>query len=183
MGYEDIATSPELAVTLMYYWSGLGPLPANVKDWVDASTKLQACDTAHRTRHLRANAGDNSFGYVYTTSEYPSAAHEDNKSFVRAAQHELDIAVLRTRVAGIVSRGSQGSGSGPGGRNNISYSGRNLAKCFNNTDEANTDPQGTKRDSAAMVSMWRTLMAPQDAQAVWEGCEPSGVMDALGYDL
>ena len=31
--------------------------------------------------------------------------------------------------------------------------------------------------------MWRTLMAPEDAQAVWEGCEPSGVMDALGYDL
>ncbi|CAN0397062.1 unnamed protein product, partial [Laminaria digitata] len=91
--YEDVATSPELAVALIYCWSGLGPVPPSVSEWIEK-----------------------------------------------------------------------------------------LAKCLENTKEAKHNPYGTKRQSADMVSMWRTLMSEQDAQAVWEACEDSGVMDALGYD-
>ncbi|CAN0412060.1 unnamed protein product, partial [Scytosiphon promiscuus] len=54
--YEDVATTPEIAVELMYYWSGLGPPPPNVMEWVDANTKMPACNgDSHRTRHLRAS--------------------------------------------------------------------------------------------------------------------------------
>lgn len=186
MRYEDIATTPEIAVELMYYWAGLGPLPANVKEWIDANTKMPACDSgSHRTRYLRASttSNDTSFGYAYTIPEYLSAGREDDKGVTRMARTALGIAAPRTSAANVVSREFQGIGSGPGGKKNGRHSGRNLAECLNNTTEATANPQGTKRDSASMVSTWRTLMPDEDAQAVWEGCEASGVMDALGYEL
>lgn len=42
---------------------------------------------------------------------------------------------------------------------------------------------GTKRDFATIVSMWRTQMPKDEAMAVWEACEASGVMREFGYDL
>lgn len=199
--YEDVATSPELAVALIYCWSGLGPVPPSVSEWIEVNTKMPTCDDddgAHRTRHLRANTEDNgysyatapehSFGYSYTTTPgYPSTGNDGVKAFLRADQRALGVSEFGANeaAAAVVSRRTQaGSGGGPGvgSNNNNQQRRKKLAECLENTKEAKHNPYGTKRQSADMVSMWRTLMSEQDAHAVWEACEDSGVMDALGYD-
>ncbi|MEP4902362.1 MAG: hypothetical protein ABJX82_11225 [Paracoccaceae bacterium] len=83
-------------------------------------------------------------------------------------------------AAAVVSKNIKGSGenNNSGSRN---QSGQIVEKCLANTKQATHNPYGTKRQSAVMVSMWRTLMPEKDAKAVWEACETSGVMDALGY--
>lgn len=45
------------------------------------------------------------------------------------------------------------------------------------------DRYGTRRHAAAMVGLWRTQMPKEEAEAVWEGCAESGVMDVMGYSL
>lgn len=41
--YEDMAVSPVLTAKLLYCWSGLGVVPANVLNWIEANTKLPGC--------------------------------------------------------------------------------------------------------------------------------------------
>ncbi|MEP2388389.1 hypothetical protein [Hyphomonas sp.] len=84
-------------------------------------------------------------------------------------------------ASAVVSKKMKGSGemSSRGSRN---QSGQNVNECLANTNETTRNPFGTKRQSAVMVSMWHTVMPEQDAKAVWEACETSGAMDALGYD-
>lgn len=178
MRYEDIATSPEQAVEQIYRWSGLGLVPSSVSEWIEKNTKIPACDSdAHRTRQLRANADGNPFGYVYTTPEYPLAGRDGVKSFLRADQRALGMAERRTSERGVVSKTRV-----PAGKSDGSYTGRNVSECLDNANEAATHAQGTQRESAAMPSMWRTIMPREDAQAVWDACQDSGIMDALGYD-
>ena len=179
MRYEDIATSPELAAALIYCWSGLGPVPADVSEWIEVNTNMPTCgDGAHRTRYLRANiegssnTEGSSFGYLYAaTLEHPSTGIDDVEAFVRADQ----------RALGAPQSGASDAGAGSGRRNNNRI-GNNLTKCRANAKEANGHPYGTKRHSAVMVSRWRTLMPKQDAQAVWEACEDSGIMSTLHYE-
>ena len=173
--YEDIATSPELAAALIYCWSGLGPVPASVSEWIDVNTKMPTCDDgAHRTRYLSANIEGSSFSYLYAaTPEHPSIGSDDVEAFVRADQ----------RALGAPQSGASDAGAGSGdSRRNNNESGNNLTKCLANTKEANDNPYGTKRHSAVMVSMWRTLLPREDAQAVWEACEDSGIMSTLHYE-
>lgn len=184
--YEDIATSPELAVAFIYYWCGLGAVPVSVSEWVEVNTNMPTCDAgAGRTRHLRADAGDTPFGYVYAAvPEQPFAGRGDAvvEAFVREDQRTLRAPQTGANeaIAAVVPKTQVLSGGG--GSSSNSQSGQELEECAANTKEARHNPYGTKRQSAAMVSMWRTLMSGQDAQAVWEACEESGVMDALGYE-
>ena len=183
MRYEDIATSPELAAALIYCWSGLGPVPASVSEWIEVNTNMPTCDDgAHRTRYLRANTEGSSstegssFGYLYAaTPEHPSARSDDVEAFVRADQRALGVPQSGASNAGA----AKGSGDS---RSNNDQSGNSLTECLANTEEAHHNPFGTKRQSAVMVSMWRTLMPRQDAQAVWEACEDSGIMGTLHYE-
>ena len=169
---------------LLYYWSGLGHLPPNVKEWLDANTKVTACNgDSHQRRHLRGGTKYHSLEYAHTTPGYPTGGDNDTIGYVRAAQKALGTVERRTSAAGLVPRGSQDRGNGLGAGRNDDHTGRNLTDCFNNVDEAKSNPQGTKRDSATMAALWRTTIPNKDAQAIWDGCEPSGVMDALGYDL
>ena len=185
MRYEDIATSPELAVELIYCWSGLGLVPPSVSDWVEKNTNMPTCDDgARRNRYLREMAEDSSFGYSYaTTPEYPHSSGSDGvKTIVRADERALGFpeSGASAVASAIVSRRTKGSGGG--GHGGDHHVGKKSAECLDNTKELKNHPYGTKRQSAAMVSMWRTVMPEQDAQAVWEACEDSGVMGALGYE-
>lgn len=178
--YEDIATSPELAVELIYCWSGLGLVPPSVSNWVETNTNMPTCDGgAHRKRYLREIAEDSSFGYSYAaTTEYPYSAGSDG---AREGALEFPESGASEAAAAIVSMKTKGGGGGAG-RGGDHHIGKKLAECLENTKESKNNPYGTRRQSAAMVSMWRKLMPGQDAQAVWEACEDSEVMDALGYD-
>lgn len=182
--YEDIATTPELAVTLIYYWSGLGPLPSNIKEWIQANTRIEDCDGGEApTRHLQANPEEHSFGYEHTAPDYPFTERDEITGFMRADQSTLGIVGPRASDAGVVSRRPKENGIDPSGRSSDSQSGRYLVECLDNEQEALQNAQGTKRDSAAMASMWRTMMPEEEARAVWEACQDSGVMAALGYYL
>lgn len=174
-------------MAFIYYWCGLGTVPASVSEWVEVNTNMPTCDGgAVRTRHLRADAEDTPFGYVYAAvPEQPLAGRGDAvvEAFVREDQRALRAPQAGTSeaAAAVVPKTQILSGGGSGSSSN-NQSGQELEECAANTNEARHNPYGTKRQSAAMVSMWRTLMSGQDAQAVWEACEESGVMDALGYE-
>ena len=191
MRYEDIAASPELAAAFIYYWSGLGTVPAGVSEWIEVNTHIPTCDDGtDRRRRLRANPGHHSFAYLYATaSAHPFAGRGD----VVEASALLDRRALGAPLLGagkagaaVVSKKTKASGGGGGDSSSSSssssdQSGEIIEECAENTKEASHNPFGTRRQSAAMASMWRTLMPEQDAQSVWEACEESGIMDALGY--
>ena len=183
--YEDIATSPELAVELIYCWAGLGVVPANVKTWIYINTNMASCDDgAQRKRHLRSTTEGSSFGYAYTMPRYSSAEYDELGGSITWDQNSLDHAepgmseeggVLTRIQRSLITIDVQVSGS--------SNSEGTLADCIENTHEAKRNPYGTRRQSANMASMWRTLMSEEDAQAVWDACQDSEVMRALGYHV
>lgn len=55
--------------------------------------------------------------------------------------------------------------------------------CVNQKHYSDQHPYDTKRHSSAMVDLWRQQMPKADAQAVWDACQASGVMEELGYSL
>ncbi|CAM9960046.1 unnamed protein product [Ectocarpus fasciculatus] len=56
--------------------------------------------------------------------------------------------------------------------------------CGNNQKHySDQHPYDTKRHSSAMADLWRQQMPEADAQAVWDACQASGVMEELGYSL
>ena len=186
MHYEDIATSPELAVELIYCWAGLGVVPTNVSTWIHINTNMESCnDGVHRKRHLRSKTEGSSFGYAYTMPQDSSPGYDELGDSIPADQNSFGHAepgmtkegrvVTKIQRRSLVSVNGQVSGS--------SNSEETLAECLENTKEAKHDPYGTRRQSADMVSMWRTLMPEESAQVVWDVCQDSEVMDALGYYL
>ena len=179
MRYEDIATSPELAAALIYCWSGLGPLPASVSEWIEVNTNMPTCaDGGHRTRFLRANTEGSSFGYLYApAAEHTSAGSDDVDAFVRADLRALGAPRSGMSEAAATVKLKRAKGSGDN-----TESGNELTECLANRKEVNRNPFGTKRQSASMVSMWRSLMSGQDALAIWEACEDFGIMSALHYE-
>lgn len=55
--------------------------------------------------------------------------------------------------------------------------------CVNQKRYSDQHPYDTKRHSSAMVDLWRQQMPRADAQAVWDACQASRVMEELGYSL
>ena len=184
MHYEDIATSPELAVELIYCWAGLGVVPTNVSTWIHINTNMASCDDGvHRKRHLRSKTEGSSFGYAYTMPQNSSPEYDELDNSMPADQNYFGHAepgmrkkggvLTRIQRRSLISVNGQVSGS-----SNIEET---LPECLENTKEARHNPYGTRRQSANMASLWRTLMSEEDARAVWDACQESEVMDALGY--
>ncbi|CAN0137659.1 unnamed protein product [Ectocarpus sp. 8 AP-2014] len=55
--------------------------------------------------------------------------------------------------------------------------------CVNQKRYSDQHPYDTKRHSSAMIDLWRQQMPQADAQAVWDACQESRVMEELGYSL
>lgn len=170
MRYEDLATLPALAAKLIYCWSGLQAVPPTVLDWIDANTKLPAC-TAGRHRTLKF-VTETSSGHHLGAHSPEQIGYEGNFR----GEYRVLTGAMNVDAEELIRPPLEGKGQGGGTKSEV-------ADCNNNQKEEDNSPYETKRQSSAMVDMWRTKMPKTQANAVWEACEDSGVMTALGYDL
>ncbi|CAM9915438.1 unnamed protein product [Ectocarpus sp. 12 AP-2014] len=71
----------------------------------------------------------------------------------------------------------------PNSRKVLLYDEGTGGDCINQKRYSDQHPYDTKRHSSAMVDLWRQQMPQADAEAVWDACQASRVMEELGYSL
>lgn len=195
MKYEDIATSPELALELIYCWSDLRPVPEAVSSWVRENTQLPGCkeNTVANVHDAGKRTGDSDGGgggrrlNTQTTTEGKTASSrlppiydglgKAKRKYIRGYQPQRVPLVSQprgTHLLGSLTARRMGTSAGHDGDSEE-------PPCDENSKQSEEDPYGTRRHSAAMVGLWRSQMPDEDAVAVWEACEGSGVMEDLFY--
>lgn len=251
MKFEDIATSPNLALELIYCWSGLRPVPHAVSSWVQKNTQLPDCNavavaydeggstsggdisgrstlTGSRTisnkkghsgkngrgEGVDGKVGSGSSGGGNTDGGGTKGSHNGGKNSEGGQGRHLTLeGALESEITPTQAPNTVGAAERAeskhttGSERNVgiiaSHSSRRYASeyftarrmdtavgqgggidespCNENSKQSETNPYGTRRHSAAMAGLWRSQMREEDAAAVWEMCEDSGVMEDLLY--
>lgn len=151
--YEDVAVSTKTSVERVYRWCGLGDVPPRVSLWIDENTRMEDCDEGGEKQ--AAEGGANVPVGGTRTIEVLDAANQ--------------LTVLAGAQEGFI---------GASGNNDMAHP----SKCTTRTAErASWDRYGTRRHAKAMAGLWRTQMPRDEAEAVWEACRSSRVMETLGY--
>lgn len=128
---------------------------SDARDTRDASDDRNAYDATATSREGGGDAG-------------ARRADEFDRAAVEAAPLTSQSRKLSAGASGSDNRGS----------------GKTDVKCKEKmAKQVEWDRYGTRRHAAAMVGLWRTQMPEGEAEAVWEGCAESGVMDVMGYSL